>query len=49
MSASGSLMAGTVIHYLGWTNLLMLVITPLIVMLLALFLVRSRKADAAPA
>jgi len=48
MSASGSLLAGTVIHYLGWTNLIMIVITPLLLMLLALFWVRGRSSMSVP-
>lgn len=43
MSATGSLFAGTVIHYLGWTRLLLIVITPLLLMLVALYWVRGRN------
>ena len=43
-SASGSLLAGTVIHYLGWTNLMLTVITPLVLMLLALYRVHGRSS-----
>lgn len=43
MSATGSLMAGTVIHYLGWTTLLLLVTAPLFLMLLALLWVRNQR------
>ncbi|NNF66009.1 MAG: MFS transporter [Gammaproteobacteria bacterium] len=43
MSASGSLLAGTVIHYLGWTRLMIIVITPLLLILLALYLTRGRQ------
>lgn len=43
-SATGSLLAGTVIHLLGWFNLMLIVIAPLVLMLAALYGVRGRDA-----
>ncbi|NND60599.1 MAG: MFS transporter [Gammaproteobacteria bacterium] len=45
-SAAGSLLAGTVIHLLGWTMLLLVVIAPLLLMLLALIIVRAPPTPA---
>ena len=48
-SAAGSLLAGTVIHYLGWTNLMIIVIAPLVLMLLALYWAHVRNSTPAVA
>ncbi len=41
-SATGSLLAGTAIHLLGWLKLVLVVIPPLLLMLLALAWIRGR-------
>lgn len=46
-SATGSLLAGTAIHLIGWFQLMLTVIAPLLLMLLALYLVRRHDVGAA--
>ncbi len=43
ISATASLMAGTVIHFLGWTPLVLMSLPPLAAMLLAVFLIRNHR------
>lgn len=44
VSATGSLLAGTVIHLLGWYRLMFTVIAPLLIMLVALYWIRAIDA-----
>ena len=43
ISATASLLAGTVIHFLGWTPLVLMSLPPLALMLVAVFLIRHRS------